>query len=277
MTSQAKIAEVEMLTKLIKASPTIAIAPITGLPASQFQEIRGKLRGQANIRVTKMTLLRKAIELAGNKKLVELEQATEGPIAVVFTSMNPFKLFAFLKRNKSKTFIKPGQRAPVDIIVPAGDTGIPPGPALGDLKNAGINVKIEGGSIKVSKDSTVAKKGEVVKLEVAGALAKLGVKPMEVGMTLSLAYEAGMIYADTVLNIDDEQVLASLQNGFRSALNLAFNTCYTNDETIGLLLQKGFREARNLGVNALVLDSGIIDTLLAKAQQSAVALKSMAK
>jgi large subunit ribosomal protein L10 len=265
----SKVTEVEQLSKLIKENTTIALAPISGLPALQFQEVRAKLRGKATIKVTKMTLFKRALDSVGDKQIIELEDHIEGPLAVIFTDMNPFKLFAFLKKNKSKAAAKAGQVASEDIIIPAGDTGLPPGPALGDLKTAGINARIDGGSIKVMKDSVVTKKGEVVSFEVAGALGKLGIKPMEVGMLLSAAYENGMIYTDTVLNIDEEATLASLQNGFRSAFNLAFNTFYFNSKTIEPLLQKGFADARNLGINALVLDTGVVEDLVVKAQQSA--------
>ncbi len=277
MTHPSKITEVKALTELINGAKTIALSPISSLPASQFQEVREKLRGKATIKVTKMTLFRRALENADNKQLVELEGHIIGPIAVFFTDMDPFRLFAFLKRNKSKAAAKAGQVAQANIVVPAGDTGIPPGPALGDLKAAGINARIDGGSIKVMKDSVVAKAGETVTPEVAGALNKLGIKPMEVGMVLSAAFENGTIYADNVLNIDEEATLASLQDGFRNAFNLAFNASYFTGKTIEPLLQKGFADARNLGINAIVLDKGIIDNLMAKAQASAAAIEAMVK
>ena len=43
-----------------------------------------------------------------------------------------------------KTYAIVGDIAPVDIIVPAGDTGIPPGPAIGTLTKAGIKASIQG-------------------------------------------------------------------------------------------------------------------------------------
>ncbi len=273
----SKITEVSTLTELINGAKTIALSPIRGLPANQFQEMREKLRGKATIKVTKMTLFRRALDAADNKQLVELEGHIEGPVAVVFTDMDPFRLFAFLKKNKSKAAAKAGQVAPFDIVVPAGDTGLPPGPALSDLKAAGINARIDGGSIKVAKNSVVAKAGEAITPAAASALTKLGIKPMEIGMTLSAAFEDGTIYTDTVLNIDEEATLASLQDGFRSAFNLAFNASYFTGKTIEPLLQKGFADARNLGVNAIVLDTGIIDNLMAKAQASAMAIKVKVK
>ena len=48
--SDAKKKEVKLLEGLLKQYPVIAIAPISGLPASHFQFMRKKLRGHAELR-----------------------------------------------------------------------------------------------------------------------------------------------------------------------------------------------------------------------------------
>ncbi len=268
---------VASLEELMKAHPVIAVSNIESLPAKQFQEIREKLRGKAIIKVAKINLLRLAFENAGIKGAEKLESHMTGPTAVIFSDMNPFKLFAFLKRNKSKAPAKPGQVAPDDIIVPKGDTGLPPGPALGDLKGAGINARIDGGSIKVMKDSVVAKRGDVITADKAAALAKLGLKPMEIGMTLEAAFENGMIFTSDILDFSEEETLAKVQSAYMSGFNLAFNAGYYMKANIELFLQKAFSNARNLGVEAKVLDSGVVEYLLAKAQSNAMAISPMVK
>ncbi|MBN3036867.1 MAG: 50S ribosomal protein L10, partial [Candidatus Diapherotrites archaeon] len=174
MARETKVKEVKELTEFLQKYPVVAIASIKSLPAPQFQEIRKKLRGKAVVRVTKINLLKRAMKAAGKN---ELETNLTGPIAVLFTEMSGFKLFKTLKQSRSKAPAKVGQEAPFDLIVPKGDTGLPPGPALGDLKSAGINARIDGGSIKVMSDSTVAKKGETITELAAAALNKLGIKP----------------------------------------------------------------------------------------------------
>ncbi|MFC2174572.1 50S ribosomal protein L10 [archaeon] len=265
------------LEEMIKAHPVIAVSSIASLPASQFQEIREKLRGKAVIRVAKIKLLKLAFENSGTKGLDQLETSMEGPTAIIFSDVNPFKLYGLLKKNKSKAPAKAGQTAPMDIIVPKGDTGLPPGPALGDLKSAGINARIDGGSIKVMKDSTVAKAGDVLTGDQAAALTKLGLKPMEVGMTLEAALENGMIFTSEILDISEEETIANLQTAYMSGFNLAFNAGYFMKENIENFLQKAFTEAKNLGVEATILDKGVIEDLLAKGTMQAKAISSLVK
>ena len=265
------------LEELMKAHPVIAVSNIESLPASQFQEIREKLRGKATIKVAKISLLRLAFENAGISGAEKLESHMNGPTAIIFSDMNPFKLFAFLKKNKSKAPAKAGQVAPEDIVVPKGDTGLPPGPALGDLKSAGINARIDGGSIKVMKDSVVSKEGEIITSEKAAALAKLGLKPMEIGMTLEAAFENGMIFTSDILDFSEEETLAKIQSAYMNGFNLAFNAGYYMADNIEAFIQKAFSNARNLGVEANVLDKGVIGDLLAKAQSHAMALSPKVK
>src|SRR3989338_8934713 len=110
--------------KLITKYPTIAVADLKSFPASLFQGIRKKLSSKGTIRVTKVRVLRMALKEAKGKEV--LVDYTVKSCAVIFTSMNPFELFAFLKRNKGSISAKEGDLAPEDITVPAGDTGLPP-------------------------------------------------------------------------------------------------------------------------------------------------------
>jgi large subunit ribosomal protein L10 len=53
--------EVEDLTNVLKDTPVVALARIDKLPSRQFQQVRAKVREQATIRVTKNTLLERAL------------------------------------------------------------------------------------------------------------------------------------------------------------------------------------------------------------------------
>jgi len=268
---------VDEITALAKSYPVIAVSNIESLPAAQFQEIRTKMRDTAVFRVAKLNLLDIAFGNSGVKGIDQLEAKMDGPTAIVFSKAEPFKLFKLLKKNRSKAAIRPGQKAPFDLVVPKGDTGLPPGPALGELKTAGIDARIDGGSIKVMKDSTVAKAGQVVTAEQAGALLKLGIKPLEIGISLDAALENGMIFTSEILDISEEQTIANIQKAYMNGLNLSFNAGYFTKTNIELFVQKASREARTLGVEASILEKGVIELLLGKATNQAKALSAMVK
>ena len=139
------------LKKLAKQYPVVALANIQGFPAALFQKIRKKLKGKVVIKVTKTRVIQRALQEALPHEK-EMHQHAQNMLAILFTGLNPFELYSLLKRNKGSAAAKSGQIAPEDIVIPAGDTGVPPGPALTELKNAGLKVKLQGPTIQISED-----------------------------------------------------------------------------------------------------------------------------
>jgi len=259
------------IRKLITKYPTIAVADLKSFPASLFQGIRKKLSSKGTIRVTKVRVLRMALKEAKGKEV--LVDYTVKSCAVIFTSMNPFELFAFLKKNKGSISAKEGDLAPEDINVPAGDTGLPPGPALSDLKAAGLKVSVQGSTIAVMEDKIVTKKGEPVNKAVAGTLSKLDIKPIKVGLRLIASLENGQIFEAKVLDIDTDKIYLEFVDAHRKAFNLAYNAQYFTKPVTELLLQKAFREAKAVAIEGEIFEPAIMPDIIAKAERQAKALK----
>ena len=156
--------EVNELKGLIESAEVVGIVNLLNIPARQLQEMRKTLAGKATIRLSKINLMKLALEDCDNEKanITELSDFMEGQPALVCTDMNPFRLYKILEDSKTSAPAKAGATAPDDIVVPAGDTGFPPGPFLGDLQQIGVPAKIDKGKIVVSKDTVVVKAGEEV-------------------------------------------------------------------------------------------------------------------
>jgi large subunit ribosomal protein L10 len=276
MPAEWKIKEVEDLAKKLSESPVIAVAGIKGLPSKQFQQIRKKLHDDMNIWVTKLRLARMAIGKAKGKRkdLEKLEESLEGPTAFIFSKDNPFKLNKLLDENRSKAPAKPGDAAPHDIVVPAGDTPFKPGPIIGELQGVGIKAKIRGGIIVVTEDSPVIKKGERFSRDLASVLTRMEIEPMEIGMDVRVAYEDGIIYSGEVLRINTEKTLSDLVTAHRAALNLAIEAGIYNKETIKFLMSKAAQEAKKLAMEAEIYTRDTVDYFLAKAGSQAKALSA---
>ena len=193
---------------------------------------------------------------------------------MVFTEMNPFKLFKILEDSKTEAPAKAGAIAPADIVVPAGDTSFPPGPILGELQQAGIPAKIDKGSIVVQEDAVVVEEGEPVPKNVADVLTKLEIYPMEVGIDLLAVYEDNTIYTADVLKIDEEETKTSIASAYQSAINLSVFAGILNSESAPLLIQKAARDAMNLAINANILTSKTTDQILSKAYAQMLAIAS---
>ncbi|MBN1941217.1 MAG: 50S ribosomal protein L10 [Candidatus Diapherotrites archaeon] len=244
-TMQWKKKDLEEIKKLASQYNVIAVASLDNFPAGLAQTIRKKLKGKAVIRVSKTRVLRKALEDTKFKG-TELIPLVEKSIAIIFTNLDSFEIYGFLKRNKGSVAAKEGSIAPDDIVVPAGDTGLPPGPALSDLKAAGLNVRVQGSTIAVAQDKIVARKGEAISKAAANVLSKLDIKPIKVGLNVLGCYENGELFRPDVLDIDSEQVYNDIVTAVRNAINLSVETVYPTKETIELILVKAERQAKAL-------------------------------
>ncbi len=273
-TMKWKQKEVSELKKLFSESKVVAIADLSRFPADLFGEIRKKLAGKATVRVTKTRIAMRALKESKFKDS-GISEHLNGPIAIVFTDLDPFQLYMLLKKYKGKAPAKPGMVAENDIVVPAGDTGLPPGPALSDLKAAGLPVMLKGSSIKLSADKVVTKKGEVITPEVARALSKLDIKPVEIGLKVTAAVEGTQVFKASVLDLNLDKTLQDIIKAYSDSLNLSVSIAFPNKANISILVAKSFREAKNVALEAEYLCKETAPGLFGKAKRQAEALNSI--
>jgi large subunit ribosomal protein L10 len=247
-TSKWKKTQLAELSELVKKFPSIAVADINSFPANLFAEIRKKLQGKAVVKVSKVRLVQKALQ--GDKAKAVLNDFVHDSVAVLFTEMDPFELFSFVKKNRGKIGAKAGAIAPENIVIPAMDTGLPPGPALSDLKAAGLNVRIQGATIHIMEDKVVAKAGEQVSKAVAGTLSKLGIKPLKVGLNIVAVFDKNLVYKKDVLDIDTEKIFNDFRKAYLDSLALAVSVGYFTKESVEIMLKKA-------AIEAIVLDAKI--------------------
>lgn len=265
-----KVAELEDLSN---SHEIVGIVNLADIPAPQLQTMRKSLGDKAVLKMSRKNFIKIALENS-DKDLEDLADYLEGQPAMVFTEMNPFKLFKILEDSKTEAPAKAGSIAPADIVVPAGDTSFPPGPILGELQQAGIPAKIDKGKIVVTDDATVVNEGEEIPKKVADILTKLEIYPMEVGMDLLAVCEGDTIYTADVLRIDEEETRQTIATAFQNAINLSVNAAVFNSESTPLLIQKAANEALNLAVFANILTSETADRILSKAYSQMLALAS---
>lgn len=262
---QEKSSEVEEIKALLKEYKSIGIASLQKVRATQLQELKKSLAGKVYMRVLKNTLMKIAIRELGDEKLKKLEPFLEGSNVLLFTEINPFKLALLLERGKVKTIAKSGDIAAMDVVVPEGSTGQPPGPIISQLNSVGLPTRIESGSVWVAKDTLVVRKGEVINERLAGVLSKLGIKAVEAGLSMRAVYDNGLVIVDNQLKIDIDATKQSLQQSQSEAFALALGIAYPTRETIKPLLQVAHQKAVALSLSAAIPTKDTIADLIRKA------------
>lgn len=240
------------IMELIKSHEVVAAADLQKVKSFQIQEIRKKLRDKMQIKTVKTSIIKMAAEkLAQEKKnIVEFTSLLTGPFSLIFTDMNPYNLIILLSKSKVKVPAKEGDVATEDIMIPAGNTGLPPGPLISEFNEVGIQTRIEEGSILIAKDTIVANKGEMVSGKLVQVLSRLGIKPMESGLSLMAAYEDGTVMNADELTLDLDQFKANIRDALRQSMNLAVYSNYLTKETTVPILSKAYNQAYWLAVHA---------------------------
>jgi len=263
--------EVDELVDLLEGYSSVGIVDVAGIPSRQLQTMRANLHGSAELRISRNTLVVRALE-AVDEGLEELTEHVAGEVGLIGTNDNPFGLYKQLEASKSPAPISAGEVAPNEIVITEGDTGVDPGPFVGELQSIGASARIMEGSIQVTEDSVVAEEGEEVSEDVANVLAELGMEPKEVGLDLKGVFSDGVLFEADELAIDVEEYRADVETAAARARNLAVNAVYPTAETTPTLVRKAEGEAKSLGLSAAVESPDLADDLVSKADAQVRAL-----
>ena len=256
--------EVAELVEFLERYQSVGIVDVAGIPSRQLQSMRRDLHGSAEIRMSRNTLTVRALEEVDDG-LEELTDYVSGQVAFVGTNDNPFGLYKQLEASKTPAPISAGEIAPNDIVIPEGDTGVDPGPFVGELQQVGAAARIMDGSIHVTEDSNVLEAGEPVSEELEGVLSELGIEPKEVGLDLRGVFSEGVRFEPDELAIDVEEYRADVASAAAAARNLSVNAIFPTAETTPTLLANAAGDAKALGVFAAIEDPDVLPDLIGKA------------
>jgi large subunit ribosomal protein L10 len=241
-TKSWRISQQGEITELISKYNVIGIGNLDGFPAALLQKLKKKLE-DATFKVTSKSVLKRAL---GDLKHKDILEKLPNQAILILTNKNAFDLYSAIKKSKAKSKAKIGMLSPIDIVVPEGDTGLPPGPALSDLKKVGIKAQVKGATIYVPKDTTIAKAGDVITSDIVSILSKLDIKPVELILDVPLVKEDGLIYLKEVLDIDSEQIYSDIVSAVRAGINVSVEIAYPAKETIEIIITTAQLKAKAL-------------------------------
>ena len=154
-----------------------------------MQQIRISLRGNAVVLMGKNTMMRKAIRghLQTNPDLECLLPHIKGNVGFVFTKEDLVSVRDLLLSNKVKAPAKAGALAPLDVQIPAQNTGM--GPEKTSFFQAlNIPTKITKGTIEIINDVQLIKTGDRVGMSESTLLNMLGISPFSYGLLVKKVY-----------------------------------------------------------------------------------------
>lgn len=267
----------QQLQELPKKYDVLALVRMEKVRASQLLPLRKKFKGEVEIISIKDKVAKKALEKLDIPGIKDIIEKLTGQCLFMLTNMSPFKLNVLLGKNKILLLARAGDNASMDVIIPAKNTGVAPGPILTDFKEAGVPTKIDQGTIWITKDTVAAKKGEPISPKLAILLGKLDIKAVEAGIALSNALEKGLLYSKEELFIDVEKFRAELTRAHQEAVSLSIEVGYITKDNIDQILAKASQSARSVALEAGYLTDENKEQILQKAHSQAQGLAEKAK
>jgi len=215
------------IVQLLDEYPKCFLVEADNVGSKQMQQIRISLRGHAVVLMGKNTMMRKAIRghLVNNPKLETLMNHIRGNVGFVFTKEDLVSIRDMLLANKVKAPAKAGALAPLDVSVPAQNTGL--GPEKTSFFQAlNIPTKITKGTIEITNNVALIKAGDKVGMSEATLLNMLGISPFTYGLVVNKVYDSGSIFDPTILDITDEDLKAHILAGIRNIAALCLKIGY---------------------------------------------------
>merc|ERR1711885_24692 len=214
------------LAELLEEYPRCFIVGADNVGSKQMQEIRIALRGKAVVLMGKNTMMRKAIRghLEKNPDLERLMPHIKQNVGFVFTKMELLHVRDLLLSNKVKAPAKAGALAPLNVVVPAQNTGM--GPEKTSFFQAlAIPTKITKGTIEIINDVELITAGDRVGMSEATLLNMLKVSPFTYGLIVQKVYDSGSVFDPEILDITDDDLKAKFMAGVANvaALSLAIS------------------------------------------------------
>merc|ERR1712183_38857 len=230
------------IIQLLDEYPKCFLVEADNVGSKQMQQIRIALRGHAVVLMGKNTMMRKAIRghLQNNPQLELLLPHIKGNIGFVFTKEDLVTIRDMVLGNKVKAPARAGAIAPLDVQIPAQNTGL--GPEKTSFFQAlNIPTKITKGTIEIISDVDLIKTGDKVGMSESTLLNMLGISPFTYGLIVKKVYDSGSIFDPTILDITDDDLKARFMLGVKNVAALSLKIGYPNIASVPYSIVNGMK------------------------------------
>jgi len=215
------------LVSLLEEYSRVLIVTADNVGSNQMQKIRKAMRGKAVLLMGKNTMIRKAIrdQLLKTPQLEGILPHVKGNIGMVFTNGDLADVRTKLTELKIQAAAKAGSIAPIEVVVPAGNTNMEP-TKTSFFQALSIPTKINRGTIEIINDIHLLTVGQKVSLSQAALLQMLGIRPFQYGLKVVTVYDNGAVYPAAVLDLTDDDILKKFFRGVSNVAALSLQIGY---------------------------------------------------
>jgi len=238
-----KLKYFEKLETAIRAHSKFILVHADNVSSYQFAQIRQSIRGKATVVMGKNTMMKKVIsgmldEFPDYEKVCG---ALVSNVGFVFTNNELVEVRDLLLENKLPAAARAGAISPIDVIVPAQNTGL--GPEKTSFFQAlSIPTKIARGTIEITNDVHLLKPGDKVGMSEATLLSMLKIYPFSYGLKMVQCFEDGTLFDPKILDLTNSDIVCMFMKGVSNIASVSLNIGYPTVASAPHIIANGFKK-----------------------------------
>lgn len=170
-----------------------------------------------------------------------------GNVGFIFTNGDLKEVREKILANKVAAPARAGAIAPIDVYVPAGNTGMEPG-KTSFFQALGVPTKIARGTIEITADLKLVKKADKVGASEATLLNMLNISPFSYGMGIQQIYEDGQTFSPDVLDIEESQLLKAMTSAITTIATISLAANYPTLPSVVHSVVNSYKKAISVAI-----------------------------
>jgi len=254
--------------EFFKKYKNIVIADVKDISTDKIQKIRHEIisLGETETLCGKTTVIQKAIhdmkEAAKGdlpkhlpeKALEDFVEAMPGiHLLVIFTNKDIAEISNITAKYIIEKQAKPGQISPVEIIIPAGPTGMDSS-QIDYFQALKIPTKVMRNQLEITTATKILTVGQKITLSEINLMKKFNIKPYKHQMKIKKLLLNGKLYGEEILKVTNDYMKTKLEQGIKNVLGFSLAAHIPTQASAPHVISNAFRNicALSLGTNVLI-------------------------
>ena len=263
-----KIHVFEKTQEYFKKYKNIFIVDVKDISTDKIQKIRHEIvsLGETETLCGKTTVIQKSIDemikdakgdLPKHLPKKELEGFVEAMpglhLLLIFTNKDIGDISGITGKYVIEKQAKPGQFSPVEIIIPAGPTGMDSS-QIDYFQALKIPTKVSRNQLEITTATKILAVGQKITLSEINLMKKFNIKPYKHQMKIKKLLLNGKLYGEEILKVTDDYMKVRLEQGIKNILGFSLAAHVPTEAAAPHIISNAFRNicALSIGTNVLI-------------------------
>jgi large subunit ribosomal protein LP0 len=246
-----KLEYAERMNTLLDTYSKVLFCRLDNVTSAQMHSVRIALRGRAEVLVGKKTMQKKILRMRADsenatdvdKELARIlceDNKLVGNLALVFTNEDTLKIQEVLSTFRKQAPARIGAISPVEVTIPAGNTGLEPG-MTSFFQALNIQTKITKGTVEITADRKVLSVGDKVDSSTAALLTKLNISPFFYCAEVEFYIVRGLLYTAEDLKVTESVIEESMKTAISNLTAVSLATGILTEASFPHAIMDGFK------------------------------------